>query len=63
MAKTPRHMDLSTNIAKSKETSRSKQKHGKKHLTHVDLSTNKVFRHILAQEGLVNTIKVIKQVR
>ena len=53
-------MYLSTNIAKSMETSRAKQKHGKKHLTHVDLSTNKVFRHILAQEGLANIIKVIK---
>ena len=46
-----------------KKYGNAKQKHGKKTPTHVDLSTNKVFRHILTQEGQANNIKEIKQVR
>ena len=35
----------------------------KKAPKHVDLSINKVFRHILAQECQANIIKVIKHAR
>ena len=36
---------------------------GHKAPKHVDLSTNKVFRHILAQKSYANNIKTIKHVR
>ena len=44
------------------QTCRYTPKHGKRHINKKDLSTNKVFRHILAQEGYANDIKVIKHV-
>ena len=46
-------------MAKNTYACRSKHKHGKEPKKHVDVSTNIKFRHILAQEGQANDIKVI----